>query len=415
MVAAAERYRDNGLGVVWRCVFALVFALFATGAGANTAEAPTEAGFRTFVEELWPDAKAKGVSRTTFDAAFKGVTYNARLIANTNTQAEFVKPVWQYLATAVSPSRIERGRAKVEAQEGWLRKAREDFGVDTSTILGIWGMETEFGAFEGSDNVIRSLATLAYIRYRDDYFRDELLAALSILEEGDIGPSEMVGSWAGAMGQTQFMPSSFLQYAVDFDGAGRRDIWSNPADAIGSTANFLAKHGWTKGLPWGFEVRLPRGFKLTPEDSSRPATFVSFEKRGVSRVDGKAMPREGEAELLMPAGLKGVIFLVTNNFKVIKTYNNSTSYALGVSLLGDAITRSERLRASWPVRDGVLSMGQVRDLQTRLQQIGFEVGKVDGQVGDKLLAAVRAYQADKGAPPDGYPSLAVLKMVKAKH
>jgi len=375
---------------------------------------PTQS-FANYVKGLWPLAEERGVSRKTFDAAFKGVTFDPRIVAHTHTQAEFVKPIWQYLSSAVSASRIERGHAKAESQHAWLEKARDDFGVDDSVIMGIWGMETEFGAFEGSDNVIRALASLAYVHYRGDYFRDELISALSILEEGDIKPREMVGSWAGAMGQTQFMPSSFREFAVDFDGGGRRDIWSNPADAIGSTANYLAKHGWTPGLPWGFEVLLPDGFELSSKDSSAFVPFGEFAKRNVKRADGDALPAKGDAQLLIPAGLKGPIFLITSNFKTIKSYNNSTSYALGVALLGDAIMDRPGLRATWPIRDHFLSLAQVKDLQTNLRKRGYDVGEIDGQVGEMLGAAVRAYQEKKGEAPDGYPSLALLREVNGPH
>ncbi|MBV8473925.1 MAG: lytic murein transglycosylase, partial [Hyphomicrobiales bacterium] len=237
---------------------------------------------------------------------------------------------------------------------------------------------------------------------------------LKILEEGDIGPTQMRGSWAGAMGQTQFMPSSFNQYAVDFEGHGRRDIWNSAPDAIGSTANYLAKHGWVAGLPWGFEVRLPEDFKLTDADSSRMASFSSFANRGVVRADGGEMPRSGEAQLLIPAGINGPIFLVTANFQVIKSYNNSTAYALGVALLGDAVIKGVALQTPWPVHDPRLSEDEVRDLQTRLRKLGYDVGAVDGHVGDTLRAALRAYQQAIGEPPDGYPTLALLKKMRER-
>jgi hypothetical protein len=225
----------------------------------------------------------------------------------------------------------------------------------------------------------------------------------------------MLGSWAGAMGQTQFMPSSFREYAVDFDAAGRRDIWTNAADAIGSTAKYLAKHGWVRGVPWGFEVKLPEGFELSMSDSSTPAPFSTFERRGVQRADGGAMPSKGDAQLLIPAGMNGPIFLVTSNFKTIKSYNNSTSYALGVALLGDAIVDRPGLQADWPTRDHFLSSPQVRELQNGLRKMGYDVGDIDGQVGETLRAALRAYQSKKGVPPDGYPTLALLRDVKSRH
>ncbi len=374
----------------------------------------SEAAFRKFIADLWPLAEARGVSRTTFETAFKGVTFDPKIVALTNAQPEFVRPIWKYLASAVSKARIERGRAKADEERAWLAKARSTYGVDESVVMGIWGMETEFGAFEGSDNVIRALASLAFVHYRGDYFRDELIAALAILEEGDISARDMRGSWAGAMGQTQFMPSSFAEYAVDFEGHGRRDIWNSAPDAIGSTANYLAKHGWIADAPWGFEARLPAGFKLTDADSSRFAPFASFAERGVVRADGGALPPSGEAQLLIPAGLGGPIFLVTANFKTIKSYNNSTAYALGVALLGDAIMGRGGLRARWPVHDAPLSEREIRDLQTRLHKLGYDVGEIDGRAGETLRAALRAYQESIGAPPDGYPTLALLRKMRRR-
>ncbi|MGD0562450.1 MAG: lytic murein transglycosylase [Roseiarcus sp.] len=409
----------------WRWLFRLVAALLAMAiaaalalhpgpARAAAAARPSDAAFHKFVADLWPLAEARGVSRATFATAFAGVAFDPAIVAHTKNQAEFVKPIWQYLASAVSSARIERGRAKAEEERAWLAKAKATYGVDESVVMGIWGMETEFGAFEGSDNVIRALASLAFVHFRGDYFRDELIAALVILEEGDIGAREMRGSWAGAMGQTQFMPSSFNEYAVDFEGHGRRDIWNSAADAIGSTGNYLAKHGWIAGAPWGFEARLPAGFKLTDADSSSPAPFQSFAERGVVRADGGALPRSGEAQLLIPAGLDGPIFLVTANFKTIKSYNNSTAYALGVALLGDAIMGRGGLRARWPVHDTPLGQREIRDLQTRLRKMGYDVGDVDGRAGETLRAALRAYQESIGAPPDGYPTLALLRKMRGR-
>jgi lytic murein transglycosylase len=394
-----------------------VLALFITSISASAEPRGDDAGaeattFAEFVEDLWPLARARNVSRKTFDAAFKGVTFDPKTIARTTTQAEFVLPIWQYLAGAVYPSRVERGRAKAEQEHKWLAKAKIEYGVDESVIMGIWGMETEYGAFEGSDNVIRALASLAYVHYVGDYFRDELISALTILENGDISPRAMVGSWAGAMGQTQFMPSSFLAYAVDFDGGGRRDIWTDTADAIGSTANYLVKHGWKPGLPWGFEVRLPPDFKLTARDSSVPAEFATFIQRGVQRADGGVIPKTGEAELLIPAGLKGPIFLVTSNFNTIRSYNNAVPYALGVALLGDAITGGPGLRTPWPIHDRQLAQSQVRELQASLKKLGYDVGEIDGRVGEILRKAVCAFQEKRGMTPDGYPTLALLKDVE---
>ncbi len=304
--------------------------------------------FAAFLSGLWPEAARHGVSRSVFETATAGVTLDPGVIERTRKQAEFVKPIGEYLASAVSPARIETGRAKAQDWSSWIAKAESQYGVDRYIVLGVWGLETNFGKFAGDGSVIRSLASLAFIRYRGDYFRRELLAALQILQEGHIDAPHMLGSWAGAMGQTQFMPSSFKSYAVDFDGDGRRDIWGSVPDAIGSTANYLRKHHWIPGETWGYEVLLPPDL-ARDEASDRWLAFGAWADRGVRRADGGEMPRQGRATLLRPAGPSGPAFLVTPNFKVIKSYNNSTAYALGVSLLSDRIAGWGPLKGQWPV------------------------------------------------------------------
>ena len=313
--------------------------LLAGAAGAS-------ADFGRFVHSLWPQAQARGVSRATFDTAFRGVSPDADVIERTRKQAEFVKPVGDYLETAVSAKRIEKGRAKAREWKETLEKVERAYGVDSYIVLGVWGMETNFGGYVGDKYVIRALATLAYARYRGDYFKKELLSALQILEAGHVQARDMQGSWAGAMGQTQFMPTSFNQYAVDFDGDGHKDIWTNVPDALASTANYLKKHGWIADETWGYEVVLPAGLRGGAANRYRP--FAQWAADGLARADGEAMPRQGDAALIMPAGGEGPAFLVTRNFRVIKTYNNSTAYALGVSLLGDRIAGWPPLKGSWP-------------------------------------------------------------------
>ena len=326
-----------------RCAVQLCLAALLLIAGTATASAY----FAHFVTSLWPQAQARGVSRGTFDAAFRGVTPDPDVIARTRKQAEFVKPVGDYLASAVSEKRIGTGRAKAREWKEILEKVEHRYGVDPYIVLGVWGLETNFGGFVGDKYVIRALATLAYARYRGDYFKKELLSALQVLQAGHVHVKDMQGSWAGAMGQTQFMPSSFNRYAVDFDGDGHKDIWTNVPDALASTANYLKKHGWIAGETWGYEVLLPAGFSGSV-GATQYRPFAAWAAQGLARADGEAMPREGEAALIMPAGAGGPAFLVTRNFKVIKTYNNSTSYALGVGLLGDRIAGWPALRASWP-------------------------------------------------------------------
>ena len=393
---------------------ALSGVAFSAGTAApNKITGSQPAAFRGFIETLWPLAQARGVSRPTFNSAFAGVTFDPKVAASAESQPEFVRPIWDYVASAVSADRIQRGRDKARSEALWLAGAKNLYGVDDAVILGVWGLETDFGGFAGSNNIIRSLASLAYIHFQGDYFRDELLSALLMLEEGDIAPSLMRGSWAGAMGQTQFMPSSYLTYAVAFQRHDRRDIWTSEADAIGSTANYLAKHGWTKDLPWGFEVRLPTKFALTAADSSAPAPFSSFAARGVVKADGSPLPESGDGRLLILAGLNGPVFLVTSNFDAIKTYNNSTAYALSVGLLGDAVSGGPGLAAQWPTRDHPLAATQIQKLQTQLKKMGYEVGKVDGKIGDTLRSAVSAYQERSGLPPDGYANQALFSRVSA--
>ena len=385
-------------------VAAVAFAAHPALAAAN--------GFDSFVQSLWPQAKARGVSRETFDAAFEGVTLNPKIIALTRKQAEFVKPVWSYLDSAVSAAKVQRGQARGAEWKDTLARAEGQYGVDGSIVMGIWGLETDFGAYSGDMPVIRSLATLAYARYRGDFFKDELLVALEILQQGHITPERMKGSWAGAMGQTQFMPSSFMKYAVDFDNDGRKDIWTNMPDAIGSTANYLKAHGWIAGATWGYEVVLPRGFDIAALDPAKFFDFATFAAAGVTRADGEALPRSGEAALLLPAGLRGPAFLVTPNFKVVKSYNNSTSYALGVCLLGDRIAGLGNLRASWPRGDKPLDRKQAKELQVRLRKLGYDVGEMDGKLGEKASVAVRAWQKQAGLAPDGYPTRILLEKMR---
>lgn len=325
-------------------LLSLAAPLTALGLMAPAAMAAPARSFDGFVQALWPEAHAHGVSRATFDDAFAGVTSNPDVIEKTRTQAEFHKTVGQYLETAVSDKRIALGQEKYAAYQRWLAKAEDRFGVDRYIVMGVWGLETKYGTYTGDDYVIRSLATLAAAGYRGGYFRSELVKALVILEEGHVDRAHMTGSWAGAMGQTQFMPSNFKPYAVDFENHGRRDIWTSVPDAVGSTANFLKKHGWVAGETWGYEVLPPGGLA----GSDRPATFAAWAGRGVTRADGGEMPRTGAATLLRPAGPGGPAFLVTHNFKVIKSYNNSTSYALGVCLLGDRIAGWGPLKGRWP-------------------------------------------------------------------
>ena len=401
--------RAKGVGGrAWLSAAAIMVAcLFAAMTPARA-----QSAFAAFVESLRPLASAQGVSRETFDAALARVTLDRSIIKLTRKQAEFVKPVWQYLDGAVSPERLARGREMASQWSDTLARAESRYGVDRHVILGVWGIETSFGENTGGHSVIRSLATLAFVKYRGTFFRDELIVALKILEEGHVGAAGMRGSWAGAMGQTQFMPSSFRDYAVDFNGDGKRDIWGSVPDALGSTAKYLKQHGWVAGQPWGCEADLPEGFQPSAAEQYRYQPVSAWAARGVACVGARSIPASGEATLFLPSGLRGPVLLVTPNFKVIKSYNNSTSYALAVALIGEGIAGHGGLRAAWPRGDRQLSPGQSRDMQRLLKRLGYDVGEVDGKLGEKARDALRDWQGKHGLPADGYPTPRLLEKLR---
>ena len=393
---------------------ALILGLcFSSGLEAMVAPARAQeaapAGFQRFVQGLWPAARARGVSRATFEEAFRGVEPDPKIIALTKKQSEFVRPIWDYINGSISAQRLDRGRQMAAEWSKTLDLVERTYGVPRSVVLGVWGMETNFGSFTGSIYAIRALATLAYTRYRGDFFKDELLTALQILENDHIDRSKMLGSWAGAMGQTQFMPSSFMKYAVDGNRDGVRDIWASVPDALASTANYLREQGWEPGLPWGFEVKLPEGFDFR----NLRQGFASWQALGLRRMDGKAMPRSGEAALFLPGGANGPAFLVTDNYDVIKTYNSSDAYAMGVAYLGDRIMGGLPIQGAWPKDEPMLDKEQRQELQKRLAGLGLYVGEADGKFGSKTREAVRNFQLGRGLTPDGYADLAVLRELRA--
>jgi len=370
---------------------------------------PTAPGLDGFLKTLWPMAQARGISRKTFDLAFQGVTPDPSIVTLTRKQSEFVAPIWSYLNSAVGGGRISRGREMLEAHASVLAQAESRYGVPKEIILGIWGMETNYGSFKGDKDVIRSLATLANIRYRGDFFRDELLTALELIEKGYVERSELRGSWAGAMGHTQFMPSSYMKYAVDQTGDGHADIWTSTSDAIASTANYLKGYGWTPGLPWGIEVVVPEGF----DHNLYRASFSSFRSAGVRRADGGSLPSSGEARLFYPAGHTGPAMLLTANFDVIKKYNSSDAYALAVGHLGDRIVGRPALQGEWPVKAPRLDKAGTTEVQRRLKGLGLYNHDADGRIGTGTREAVRQYQLRVGLLADGWPTPALLTRMKA--
>lgn len=411
---------------MYRIPFAsLTLALVVGGcAGANPPEtqsppvaraiaSPQPTSFVAWREGFRPRALAAGISPQVFDAAFQGVGVNADVVRLDGRQAEFTKPIWEYLDSAASPARIETGREQRAALKPTLDAIEARYGVDSQVVLAVWGMESNFGKNRGSIPVIESLATLAYDGRRQSFAEEQLIGALRILQAGDVDPRHMVGSWAGAMGHTQFIPTSYLSYAVDFRGDGHRDVWSDdPTDALASTANYLARAGWVHGQPWGMEVRVPAGFNYGSADAANIHPTADWRARGVTQLDGSPLPEHGPMAIIAPAGARGPAFAVYRNFAVIKKYNNATSYAMGVGHLGDRIMGAGPFRGSWPRGDRELSRTEKLELQEKLMARGYATGKADGVIGPDTTNAIRAYQRSIGMVPDGYASAELLQRLR---
>jgi membrane-bound lytic murein transglycosylase B len=384
----------------------LVVALVCASAAAQS---QTTGSFSSFLEGLWPDAARQGISRATFDTAFAGLTPDPGVIAATRRAPEYGKPFGAYVASLASPSRIAIGLRKSTQWAPTLGAVEQKFGVDRFILVSIWGIESSFGGGEQRWDVFRSIATLAQLRFQNPLFHDELLAALKILQDDRIPRREFVGSWAGAMGQAQFLPSSYLKYAVDFDGDGKADIWRSVPDVLASIANYLQKMGWQPHLPWGFEVVAPQGFDYR---LSR-GTFAEWSGRGLRRADGGALPGAGNAILFFPSGAAGPAFLITDNFVVLKRFNNSDAYALAVAALADRLRGDLPIQAAWPADDFQPSREQRIALQRRLAALGYKVQDFDGHFDFDLRDAVRQLQQRFGMVPDGYPNRAFLDRLGA--
>ena len=366
--------------------------------------------FQSFIAALRPEAETSGVSRATFDAAFKGIAPDPQVIAATKRQPEYARPVGAYIASLVSDGRVASGKKRGAEFKDTLAAIEQKFGVDRTILLAIWGIESNYGTEPDGKDVIRSLATLAQARYREDFFRRELLSALVILQRGHIARDKMLGSWAGAMGQPQFIPSSFLRYAVDFSGDGRADIWTNVPDILASIANYFRESGWTAAQPWGFEAMLPAGFDYR---KSR-APFAAWTALGLLRADGGALPGTGEAILFFPSGYRGPAFLVTKNFEAIKRYNNSDAYALAAVHLAARIEGASAVRGRWPDDEKPLSREERAELQRLLAAAGYKVSNFHGQIDFDLRDNIREIQASAGLVPDGHPDAALLAIVRAR-
>ena len=363
-----------------------------------------------WIAAFQPRALAAGIRPATLDQALTGLSLRDDVLEKERTQAEFTRTIWDYLDRAVSAERIAAGRAALETHGDIVGRIAAHYGVDPQIVVAIWGLESNFGTLRGDVPTIAALATLAATNRRGAYFESELLAALQILQAGDVTAGQMMGSWAGAMGHTQFMPSNYLTLAVDFDGDGRRDIWADdPTDALASTAAYLARWGWQAGKPWGVEITLPHGFDylLAGERVQKPA--AEWQALGVCQAGGGDLAEAGPTRVLLPAGALGAAFLIYPNFHVIEHYNRADAYVLAVGHLGDRILGGGPIVTPWPRDLRALTRDECVALQNRLTQAGFDTGGADGRIGPRTQSALRAFQTASGLAPDGFASLAILR------
>ena len=379
---------------------------------ATTEPAQAPVSFAEWREQFRIEALAQGISPRTFDQAFAGISPDPAVLRADSSQPEFTRPVWEYLQSAASPARVRSGQAKLQQEQANLAAIQQQYAVEAPYLVAVWGLESNYGQFMGEQSVIRSLATLAYAGRRQAFAHSQLLAALGILQQGDIQASSMRGSWAGAMGQTQFIPTTFNTHAVDFDGDGRRDIWNSSADALASAAHYLQASGWRSGQPWGFEVQLAKNFDYALADPDNRRSVREWQAIGVITAAQDAQLADAQAALVLPAGYRGPAFLVLDNFRAILKYNNSTSYALAVGLLGDRLQGRGEIRAAWPLDEKPLSRSQRIELQDRLSARGLNPGPADGIIGANTRKAVRAFQQSQGWPADGYPTLHLLQRLQ---
>ena len=373
------------------------------------------ANFNNCVAAMWPDAARRNISQDSFQRFTADLTPDLRIMDLMDSQPEFTKAIWDYLDILVNDNRLAKGReilAKYKPQFDAVEKA---YGVDRYIIASIWGIESNYSTQMGDRSVLNSTATLACIGRRQKYFKDEFLSALEILHRGDLRPEQLRGSWAGAFGPTQFMPTAFKRYAVDADGDGRRDVVDNPYDLIASTANNLKKDGWQAAATWGYEVVLPKRFNFMLADRAKAMTVAQWDQLGVKRAGGKPFPNPAEkAYLLAPAGAEGPGFLILQNFRVIMKYNPAEAYALAIGHFADRLRGGPPFVQPWPRQERVLSRAERLELQQLLAQRGFYKGTPDGQLGGQTRDALRSFQASIGAPADGFASSDVLERLRGR-
>ncbi|MBU2983583.1 lytic murein transglycosylase [Lentibacter algarum] len=389
-----------------RTFLAIATAFTATPTFGNTGYTAWLAGFQK-------RAARSGISQKTLSTAFAKASFLPKVVASDSKQAEVAKSLQQYLSSAASPQRVSGGRKALKRYKSLLGNIERKYGVEKEVVVAIWGMESAYGGFRGSASVFATLSTLAYQGRRRELFEAELLAALKILQSGQASAAQMKGSYAGAMGHTQFMPSTYLRHAQDFDKNGRANIWSDdPTDALASTAALLKAEGWKKGQPWALEVRLPDGFNPALTGRIYPRKAREWMKLGLRAANGNSLPNHGNGAVILPAGPEGPAFMIYKNFHVLKKYNYADSYVIGVGHLSDTLAGHGKIRSGFPKNPWGMTNAERRTLQQRLNARGFAAGNPDGVIGEKGRAAIRAYEQSKGLALTGTPSKALLNSLK---
>ena len=386
-------------------------------AGAPLCAQSTErsnVGLQKWILDFRADALAAGIPAQIYDANMANVTFAPKVVERDRNQSEFTKTIWDYLETAVSDLRISNGKAALKRQQKALDAIEAKYGVPAEIVTAVWGLESAYGTFRGSDPVLNSMASLAYDARRAAFFRYQLISALTILSVGETDAENLRGSWAGAMGHTQFMPSSFFAHAVDWDGDGKRNIWGDdPRDALASAAKYLKDNGWVTGQPWGVEVNIPDGFDYLLANRDVLKDPREWADLGIVDTSGSAVPDYGSASILLPAGKDGAAFMVFKNFEVIESYNTADAYVIAVGHLADRIAGAGPLKGDWPREDRALTYAERIELQTELTAQGFDTQKIDAKIGPLTVNAVRGWQVSQGEVPDGYASPALLERVRS--
>jgi lytic murein transglycosylase len=375
--------------------------------------AVANADYDAWVAGFRARAATSGVSQSTLSSAFRSAGYLPGVIERDRNQTEFTRTLEDYLAIAASDDRISTGRAKLRSHGVVLSQIEAKYGVEPRVVTAIWGLESRYGERRGTVPVFSALSTLAFDGRRGAFFESQLIAALKILQNGDVSVANMTGSWAGAMGHTQFIPTSYRAFAVDFRGDGQRDIWSDdPTDALASAAAYLKRSGWTKGQPWGVEVRLPGGFNTALTGRGKNRSTAEWAAQGVRDMNGAKVPNHGAASILIPAGAKGPAFMVFRNFTVISRYNNSTLYVIGIGHLSDRLIGGSPFKGNFPPDAQGMTINDRKELQQRLTAAGFDTDGADGVIGTNTRKAISAYQQASGLGVTGIPSVALLKHLR---